>query len=45
MFGPGAYRPDPSAGITAPADVPQPESVPYSRHAIRQPCPRCGPPA
>jgi len=42
MFGPGEYRPDPSAGITAPADLPQPEIVPYSRHASRQPCPRCG---
>ncbi len=42
MCGPGAYRPDPSAGITAPADLPQPEIVPYSRNAIRQPCPRCG---
>src|SRR6516164_1657512 len=42
MFGPGEYRPDPSAGITAPADLPPPEIVPYSRHASRQPCPRCG---
>jgi len=42
MFGPGEYRPDPSAGITAPADLPQPEIVPYSRNDIRQPCPRCG---
>jgi len=42
MFGPGVYRPDPSAGITAPADLPQPEIVPYSRHAIRPLCPRCG---
>ena len=42
MFGPGEYRPDPSAGITAPADLPQPELVPDSRHASRQPCPRCG---
>src|SRR5919198_2226413 len=42
MFGPGEYRPDPSAGITAPADLPQPEIVPYSRNNIRQPCPRCG---
>src|SRR5215510_8835074 len=25
MCGPGEYRPDPSAGITAPADLPQPE--------------------
>jgi hypothetical protein len=42
MFGPGEYRPDPSEGITVPADLPQPESVPYSRNDIRQPCPRCG---
>ena len=42
MCGPGEYRPDPSVGITAPADLPQPEIVPYSRNDIRQPCPRCG---
>jgi len=42
MFGPGEYRPDPSAGLTAPADLPQPEIVPYSRNDIRQPCPHCG---
>jgi len=42
MFGPGEYRPDPSAGITVPADVPQPEIVPSSRNALRQPCPHCG---
>src|SRR5262249_50624746 len=42
MCGPGEYRPDPSAGITAPADLPQPEIIPYSRNDLRQPCPRCG---
>src|SRR5215471_15359327 len=42
MFGPGEYRPDPSAGITAPADLPQPEIVLYSRNDLRRPCPRCG---
>jgi hypothetical protein len=42
MCGPGEYRPDPSAGITAPADLPQPEIVLYSRNDIRQPCPHCG---
>src|SRR4029434_10635129 len=42
MFGPGEYRPDPSAGITAPADLPQPEIVLYSRNDIRNACPRCG---
>src|SRR5262249_3132960 len=39
---PGDYRPAPSAGITAPADLPQPEIVPYSRNDIRNACPRCG---
>ena len=42
MFGPGAYRPDPSEGITAIADLPQPEIVPYSRNDIRNACPCCG---
>jgi DNA-directed RNA polymerase subunit RPC12/RpoP len=42
MFGPGAYRPDPSAGIPAPADLPQPAIVPYSRNDRRNACPRCG---
>src|SRR5262245_12429310 len=42
MCGPGAYRPDPSEGITVPADLPQPEIVPYSRNDIRQQCPHCG---
>jgi hypothetical protein len=42
MFGPGAYRPDPSEGMTAIADLPAPEIVPYSRTDKRQPCPRCG---
>ena len=41
MFGPGEYRPDPSAGSTAPADLPQPEIVSYSRNDLRQPCPHC----
>ncbi len=41
MFGPGAYRPDPTEGITALADLPQPEIVLYSRNDTRQPCPRC----
>jgi hypothetical protein len=27
MFGPGAYRPDPSEGMTSPADLPPPEIV------------------
>jgi hypothetical protein len=42
MFGPGAYRPDPSEGMTATADLPQPEIVPYSRHDKQNVCPRCG---
>jgi len=42
MCGPGEYRPDPSEGITVPADLPQPEIVPYSRNDLRQPCPHCG---
>ena len=42
MCGPGAYRPDPTEGITAIADLPQPEMVPLSRNDIRNACPRCG---
>ena len=42
MFGPGAYRPDPTEGITAIADLPPPEIVPSSRIYTRQACPRCG---
>jgi hypothetical protein len=42
MFGPGVYRPDPSEGMTATADLPQPEMVPYSRNDQRNVCPRCG---
>jgi hypothetical protein len=42
VFGPGAYRPDPTEGMTAIADLPQPEIVLYSRNDIRNACPRCG---
>ena len=42
MSGPGTYRPDPTEGITALAELPQPEIVPYSRNETRHPCPRCG---
>src|SRR5215469_11623975 len=42
MVGPGAYRPDPTEGMTAIADLPAPEIVPSSRNDKRQPCPRCG---
>src|SRR6516225_7728013 len=41
MFGPGAYRPDPSEGITTIADLPEPEIVPYSRNDKRKACPHC----
>src|SRR2546426_10410789 len=41
MFGPGAYRPAPTEGMTALADLPQPEIVLSSRNEKRQPCPRC----
>jgi hypothetical protein len=42
MFGPGAYRPDPSEGITTPAELPPPERIRYHRSDTRHPCPRCG---
>ena len=42
MVGPGAYRPDPTEGMTALADWPPPELVPASRTSTRQACPRCG---
>ncbi len=42
MCGPGAYRPDPTEGLTAMADLPQPERVPYRRNDKRNVCPRCG---
>lgn len=42
MFGPGAYRPDPTEGMTVPADLPQPEMLSDSRHDPRHACPRCG---
>ena len=42
MFGPGAYRPDPTEGMSAIADLPPPEIVPASRTSTRQACPRCG---
>ena len=41
MFGPGAYRPDPTEGIIVPADLPPPEVVPYSHNDKRHACPRC----
>jgi len=41
MVGPGAYRPDPTEGMTALADLPPPEIVPASRTYRRQACPRC----
>ena len=42
MFGPGAYRPDPTEGMTAIVDLPPPEIVAYSRTYQCQACPRCG---
>ena len=42
MFGPRTYRPDPTEGITALAELPQPEIVPSSRNEKRQPCLHCG---
>ena len=42
MLGPGAYQSDPTEGITAIADLPPPDLVPYSRNDKRQSCPRCG---
>jgi len=42
MVGPGVYRPDPTEGITAIANLPPPEIVPASRTYTRQACPRCG---
>ncbi|HSX83137.1 MAG TPA: hypothetical protein VLQ80_31835 [Candidatus Saccharimonadia bacterium] len=41
MCGPGTYRPDPTEGITAIADLPRPEIVPHRRTYERQACPRC----
>jgi hypothetical protein len=31
--------------MTSPADLPPPAMVPYRRHTLRHPCPRCGPSA
>ena len=45
MGSPGTYRPDPSEGMTAIADLPPPEIVPYHRTTTRHACPRCHHPA
>ncbi len=45
MGSPGAYRPDPTEGMTAIADVPPPEIIPSHRTDKRQACPRCHHPA
>jgi transposase len=42
MPGPGAYRPDPTEGITRVEDLPQPRLIRRSRNATRHPCPPCG---
>ena len=39
---PGAYRPDPTEGITRVEDLPQPKIMYRYRHAKRHPCPQCG---
>jgi hypothetical protein len=36
MVGPGVYRPDPTEGVTAIADLPPPEIVPSNRTYTRQ---------
>lgn len=42
MPGPGAYRPDPTEGITRVEDLPSPKIIPRRRNAKRHPCPHCG---
>ncbi len=42
MFGPGAYRPDPTEGITQHEDLPAPQIMRRQRTATRHRCPRCG---
>src|SRR6185295_12137187 len=42
MLGPGAYCPDPPAGITRPEDLPKPRVAQQSRNCKPRPCPRCG---
>ena len=42
MFGPGAYLPDPTAGITKPEDLPKAKVISRSRNFEHRPCPGCG---
>ena len=42
MSGRGAYRPDPTEGITRPEDLPKAKLVPQRRNFKHRPCPRCG---
>lgn len=42
MFGPGAYLPDSTEGITQPEDLPKAKVVSRSRNFGHRPCPRCG---
>ena len=42
VSGPGAYRPDPTEGITHPDDLPKAKIVRRSRNFKYDRCPRCG---
>ena len=42
VSGPGQYLPDPTEGITNPADLPQAKIIRRSRNFTHRPCPRCG---
>lgn len=42
MSGPGEYLPDPTEGITDPAQLPEARIVKQSRNYAHRPCPHCG---
>lgn len=42
MSSPGQYFPDPTEGITDPADLPTAKIIRRSRNFKRRPCPHCG---
>jgi hypothetical protein len=42
MFGPGAYRPDPTEGLTLVEDLPPPKIIVRRRNALRPLWPHCG---
>jgi len=42
MFGPGAYVPDVTEGISSPADLPKPRIERHSRNYPARRCPHCG---